>query len=63
LNRIDVIPRMISSDIKDVPYIALSLSLGKAPIWSFDKKLAKDCEKVGIKVFTKLHEIKNFFNI
>jgi len=40
------------SDKDDIPYLALSLSLGKAPIWSFDEKLREDCNKIGIKVIS-----------
>jgi len=47
----------ICSDKNDSPYVALSLSLGKAPIWSNDKELKEDCEEVGIKVLST-EEIK-----
>ena len=47
----------ICSDKDDVPYLALSLFLGKAPIWSFDRKLKEDCNKVGIRVMSSVEEI------
>ena len=40
------------SDKDDSPYVALSLSLGKVPIWSNDKELKEDCKEVGIKIFS-----------
>ena len=40
----------ICSDKDDSPYVALSLSLGKASIWSNDKELKEDCKEVEIKV-------------
>lgn len=43
----------ICSDKDDVPYLALSLFLGKVPIWSFDEKLKEDCSKAGIRVFVE----------
>jgi len=49
----------ICSDKDDVPYVALSLSLNKTPIWSNDKELKEDCSKAGIKVFST-EEIKSF---
>lgn len=49
----------ICSDKDDVPYVALSLALNKAPIWSDDKKLKEDCNKAGIKVFST-KEVKYF---
>jgi predicted nucleic acid-binding protein len=42
----------ICSDKDDVPYVALSLALDKAPVWSNDKELKIDCEKVSIEVFS-----------
>ncbi len=47
----------ICSDKNDVPYLALSLSSGKAPIWSFDKRLKEDCGKVGIRVISSIEEV------
>jgi predicted nucleic acid-binding protein len=44
------------SDKDDIPYLALSLSLGKAPVWSFDEKLREDCNKIGIKVISGTEE-------
>ncbi|MBO3799238.1 MAG: hypothetical protein JTT13_10290 [Candidatus Brockarchaeota archaeon] len=49
--------RETCSDKDDTPYLALSLSLGKAPIWSFDEKLKKDCSKVGIEVLSSIEEV------
>ena len=42
----------ICSDKDDSPYFALSLSLGKVPIWSNDKELKEDCKEAGIKVLS-----------
>ena len=47
----------ICSDKDDSPYVALSLSLGKAPIWSNDMKLKEDCKEVRIRVLST-EEIK-----
>jgi len=44
--------KKICSDKDDVPYLALALSLGKVFIWSNDKDLKEDCEKVGIIVLS-----------
>lgn len=49
--------RKICSDRDDIPYLALSLSLDKAPIWSFDEKLKEDCNKIGIKVLSSIEEV------
>lgn len=49
--------RKICSDKDDTPYLALSLCLGKAPIWSFDEKLKEDCSKIGIKVLSSTEEV------
>jgi len=42
----------ICSDKFDIPYVALSLSFKKVPIWSNDKVLKKDCQKFSIKVLS-----------
>jgi predicted nucleic acid-binding protein len=42
----------ICSDKFDIPYVALSLSFKKAPIWSNDKVLKRDCQKFSIKVLS-----------
>jgi len=47
----------VCSDKDDSPYVALSLSLGKVPIWSNDKELKEDCKEVGIRVLST-EEIK-----
>jgi len=47
----------ICSDKDDVPYLALSLFLGKVPIWSFDEKLKEDCSKAGVKVLSSVEEV------
>jgi len=44
--------KKICSDKDDVPYLALALSLGKVFLWSNDKDLKEDCEKVGIIVLS-----------
>jgi predicted nucleic acid-binding protein len=49
--------RKTCSDSDDIPYLALSLSLGKAPIWSFDEKLKEDCSKIGIRVLSSVEEV------
>ena len=49
--------KKICSDKDDSPYVALSLSLGKAPIWSNDRKLKEDCKEVRIRVLST-EEIK-----
>ncbi len=51
----------ICSDKDDIPYVALSLAFGKAPVWYFDEELREDCEKVGIKVFSKFEDILREF--
>ncbi len=45
------------SDKDDTPYLALSFSLGEAPIWSFDEKLKEDCNKLDIKVMSSTEEV------
>lgn len=50
----------ICSDKDDMPYVALSLSLNKAPIWSNDEELREDCKKVSIKVLSTI-KIKSLF--
>jgi predicted nucleic acid-binding protein len=47
----------ICLDRDDVPYVALSLALNKAPIWTFDKGLKEDCLKAGIKVALSNKEV------
>ncbi|MEM3390392.1 MAG: PIN domain-containing protein [Thermoproteota archaeon] len=49
--------RKICSDRDDIPYLALYLSLGKAPMWSFDERLKEDCSKVSIKVLSSVEEV------
>jgi len=44
--------KKICSDKDDSPYVALSLTFAKAPIWSNDKELKEDCKKEGIKVLS-----------
>ncbi len=49
--------RKICSDKDDTPYLVLSLSLGKAPIWSFDETLKEDCSKIGIRILSSTEEV------
>ena len=51
----------ICSDKDDAPYVALSLSLNKAPIWSFDKVLKKDCKKANISVISTSDVVEIFY--
>ena len=52
----------ICSDKDDVPYVALSLALDKAPIWSNDKTLLEDCRKASIKVLST-EDVKSLLGI
>lgn len=52
----------ICSDKNDIPYVALVLAF-KAPVWTFDRQLASDCEKVGIKVFRSVQEVIKGFKL
>ncbi|MGQ9597334.1 MAG: PIN domain-containing protein [Thermoproteota archaeon] len=51
----------ICSDRNDIPYVALSLALNKAPLWTFDKVLKEDCSKAGIKVASSSKEVMEKF--